>query len=510
MYTVRVELIEAIKEEFKEELAKRDYEYSDDAIDEIFDEWFSSKQMLFEILSKHPNWDTERFMVKFDEDFTRELDVAPAESFVNWLESVTNMSSYTKRNEYDWVEFMFSHALKFVVCKSTYIEESVWLNKINEQHEDFRFRDGMKSTKVMGKICKVLGWDQVEGFNAQYAKYCDAMSPIKVTRHTCISLNPVDYLLMSNGNSWKSCHYIGDHSGDAGCYSSGTISYMLDKHSIVFYTVDASFNGKMIERANKLQRQIFGYNNFQLFQSRLYPQANDYGAKDIYTDIRGIMQKVFSDCIGLPNLWVLKRKGLNVRRGMKATCYPDWQHQGNLCSTSVIKEKVDETLDEIVLGYQPICITCGEHHCHDGSISCCQGSRYQCEDCGCIIDEDEAHWVDGDPYCGDCVDYCSCCDEYTREEVTYIESEDRYVCESCLERYYYWCEDCEEYHDKDECTWLDVYGKMVCDACLEEYYEQCEECDKYYKKEDVEEYENEETGEVHFYCKRCAEANEAV
>lgn len=511
MYTARAEFIKAIKMEFMQELDKRSYEYSYDAIEEIFGQWFENKQMLLELLSKHPNWDAERFMVKFDEDYTRELDTMPACQFVDWLRGRTRMDDYTRENEYGWIEFSFEHALKFVLCVSTYITESEWLNKINEISDEFRFREGMKATKVMGKICKALGWDQVEGFNAEYAKYCDAMSPIKVTRHTCISLNPVDYLLMSNGNSWRSCHYIGDTNGGAGCYSSGTISYMLDANSIVFYTVDASFDGKEIERAKKLQRQIFGYNDFQLFQSRLYPQAHDYGAKDIYTDIRGIMQKVFADCMGLPNLWVLRRKGLNVRKGSCATCYPDWDSQGNLCSTSIIKGKADESLDGIVLGYQPICITCGEYHHNTENISCCQDySEYTCEDCGRMLDEDDVYWVNGDPYCRECVDYCHCCSEYTREETTYIESEDIYVCESCLEYYYYWCDECEEYHNRDYCTWLDVYDKYVCDDCIEEYYEQCDECGKYYKKEDVKEIEDEETGEVHFYCKHCAEANEAV
>ena len=512
MYTAKSEFIEAIKREFRQELDNRSYEFDFEAIDKIFDEWFSNKQMLLEILSKHPNWDAERFMVKFDEDYTRELNTVPARMFIDWLYDHTNMESYTKRDDMGWCTFHFGSALKYLVCDSTYITDNDWLPKVNELNEQFRFREGMKSTKVLGKICKVLGWDQIEGFNAEYAKYCDSMSPIKVTRHTCISLNPVDYLLMSNGNSWRSCHYIGNHIDDAGCYSSGTISYMLDKHSIVFYTVDASFKGKEIERTEKLQRQIFGYNDFQLFQSRLYPQANDYGAQDTYTDIRGVMQKVFSDCIGLPNLWVRRKKDLNVRRGDYGTCYADWQCGGNLYSTSVFKEKINENLAEIILGYQPICVTCGEYHKNTENISCCQNyNEYHCEDCGCILDnEDDVYWVNGDPYCRECVDYCNCCEEYTREETTYIPSEDCYVCESCLEHYYYYCDDCQEYINKDDAIWMDVYGKYVCNHCFDEYYEECEECGKRYYAEDMEECVNEETGEVYYCCKRCAEENEAV
>ena len=56
MYEVKTEVIRNIKEEFINELIKRDYEYSGYALDSIINEWMKCKQNLLELLSKHPLW----------------------------------------------------------------------------------------------------------------------------------------------------------------------------------------------------------------------------------------------------------------------------------------------------------------------------------------------------------------------------------------------------------------------------------------------------------------------
>jgi hypothetical protein len=380
----------------------------------------------------------------------------------------------------------------------------------------------MKSTKVMRKICATFGWDKIEGherdingnlvkfnkFERVYARYCDALCPIKVTRHTCISLNPIDFLLMSNGNSWDSCHYIGDDCSDAGCYSSGTISYMLDEHSFIFYTVSSEFDGVKIEIEPKVQRQVFGYNDGQLLQSRLYPQSNDYSAEVQYTDIRNIVQKVVADCFEKPNLWVKRKVDGKVQRGRYATVYDDWYHFSSLCSVSVLKEVVESEHIPIVMGAQPMCIKCGDYHHTTGNISCCY-MEHICSCCGDEICEDDIRWVGDNPCCPDCASWCDECEHYDyNDNVHWIQSEDRYVCDDCLDRYYRYCEDCNEYVHRDNCTYVGSIGEYVCDDCLERYYERCSECGVYYYKEDMTEVVDDETGEVKFYCSGCHEKAE--
>lgn len=512
MYEISGKIMSDIKNEFIRELENRNYRYSDSAIDDILDEWYRQKQGLLSLLSKHPNWEPERLMVHFDADYSRRLDTNTTNSFFYWIKNNYDNTALDVESAKVWekcYEFMWNYCttetyLPEIKDKtiSRYNNDGIYeeytynpLDELNAFLPELHARVGQKNTKIVGKICTHFGLDKIkkygtkinpvtgeveenaliDSYDKQFAKYCDALSPIKVTRHTCISLNPIDYLLMSNGNSWRSCHYIGDDANDAGCYSSGTISYMLDKHSIIFYTVDAGFNGVCIEREPKIQRQVFGYNDFQLLQSRLYPQNNDSGATDTYTDIRNIMQKVVADCLAAPNRWIKKRVQ-NVEHGYNATCYPDWNCQTNLCSTSVLRGKENDNLEPIILGAAPICIECGERHSYDESINHC-GSGYTCTCCGDRVSEDYVCWVGDDPYCSDCVTYCEVCGEYeVNDEATWIESEDRYVCQDCLENYYTYCDECGKYECNEHITYIEEYDRNVCHNCLEENYSRCDKC----------------------------------
>lgn len=535
MYEVNDKIMQEIKHEFIAELENRDYSYSVEAIDTILNEWFERKQMLLSLLSKHPNWNADRLMIHFDADFSRKLNTNATYDFFEWVREKGNTLLMDE-----------SMARKFEICMtfmwrycqtSTYLEDAclneyrsgyddgMWcskeidaLNELNELIPELHARVGQKNTKIVGKICSHFNIDKgkvygekynyatgeieenvlIDSYDKQFAKYCDAISPIKITRHTCVSLNPIDYLLMSNGNSWRSCHYIGDYANDSGCYSSGTISYMLDENSIIFYTVDANFDGEYIEREPKIQRQVFGYNDFQLMQSRLYPQNNDCGASDLYTDIRNIMQKVIADCLKEPNRWV-KKKVRNVRHGSDATCYADWESQGSLCSTSVLRGRESDSLTPITLGAAPICIECGFTHSFTENINECS-SGCHCENCGDTISNgDSIYWIGDSPYCCDCVTYCDCCDEYVLNDNTvWIERENRYVCDDCIRDYYVYCEECNEYVYNDEVTYISELGMWVCNDCIDRYYVECDECGKLIYKDEA----------INGLCEDCFNAKE--
>lgn len=509
------EIITALKDEFMTELYEREYSYEDFAINAIFDEWFKQKTGLIDLLSKHPNWNPAKMMIQFDEDFSREIDIATACEFFVWLSRNTHINNinceYAVNEYYNYKESLYS-TLRYNFINDTYIPERLKdkCDAMNTLAEEFRFRPGMKVTKVIGKICKHYGWDKIKNYNAEYAKFCDAMSPLKVKRHTCISVNPLDYLLMSNGNSWTSCHDIKENS-NAGCYSSGTISYMLDRDSIIFYTVSSYFDGEDIELTKKLQRQVFGYHDYQLLQSRLYPQSNDCTGSETYKDIRNIMQKVIADCLGMPNLWV-KRHVDNVILGEGATCYPDWSCQASLCSTSVIKGKEADVLDTMVLGAKPICISCGYTHNTDENIDCCQnGNRVECCNCGYIMDEDDAFFFDGDYYCEDCCTRCDCCGAmHPNSDITYLSYRNEGICQDCLEEYYSYCTHCGEYVFDDHITFVDDEDEWICDDCIDADYQKCDDCGNYFhvRNERIKAYQDTETGEVNWYCECCADKYE--
>lgn len=254
----------------------------------------------------------------------------------------------------------------------------------NDYFPEAKVRVGQKLSKVINKILCLLGVNKAPDYNKEFAKLADGLNPLKIKRHTIISVHPIDYLTMSFGNSWASCHTIdkrNDRDIDSehnyrGCNSSGTMSYMLDGTSCVFYTVDASHDGKNLELADKINRCMFHYYDHRLVQGRVYPQSNDSGANDFYRDIREIAQKVFADMLGVPNYWT-NNKGTDacdIVTLSKGTHYKDYLHY-ETCNVSTLKDADKDELLPIRIGHDPICPCCGKTHSRETNIECwsCNG-----------------------------------------------------------------------------------------------------------------------------------------
>ena len=538
MYEVSNEVKETIVKDMCEELGDRNYPYSYDAIKKIVNKSIEVKSSLIDLLSRHPNWIPDKLMIQFDSDYNRQFSTDALYHFGRWIERAIRKERDLNNLDYDVLHFIQNKIVGQFFNETMDYD----INQLNEENTNFKLRNNMKASKAILKLCKEMGYDKLphlgelwnstperikyDDFNYEYALLCDNINPIKTTRHTCISLNPIDYLLMSNGDSWQSCHDIGDFEDEPGCYSSGTISYMLDECSFIFYTVDKDYDGKHIELEEKVQRQVFGYKDEVFIQSRLYPQSMDYGAEAIYTDIRNIVQKVIADCLEKPNFWSKTTSDVNdiVVKGVGATCYPDWYRDNpgaKHCSISRIKGTTNHPL--IVLGAKPICIECGGTHDVNDNINCCSSRNgHYCEGCGDWVDEDDEYWVGDYAYCRDCVTYCEDCGDYEVNdyvvEINYIDGwghhSTKYVCESCANDYYrceccgelwdcdnmtittednwycpdcddnwFICDNCGDIHDSNYMNYDDQTGNNYCNDCYEDILEEREE------KEEDDEYE---------------------
>lgn len=180
--------------------------------------------------------------------------------------------------------------------------------------DGIELKHGMKTSRAFNKVCVHYGLDKahprkaivnengaavektVYPYDKLFAQYADLVTA--GTRHLyfIISLNPLDYLTMSFGPNWKSCHSI-----DGGSYMGGCLSYMLDNTSMITFVVD-SIDGNIHEKG-KIYRQMFHYNNGFFIQNRMYPQGKD-GAVDLYEKFRVIVQDEFTNILGLAeNNW---------------------------------------------------------------------------------------------------------------------------------------------------------------------------------------------------------------
>ena len=477
-------------------LNEYDYDYSSNALLDIIDEWELRKGGLIEAFKKHPNYLEGKFMIAFDADYERRVDRNASYEFKNWIMECAmqaKANTYPEAVKGDYYCGLNICVYDFFYYLANYAERCIsetTADYLSGMFKELHFHTGQKTSRVINKICQYLGFDKVDGYNREFAKYADSLSPMVIKRHTVLSINPLDYLTMSFGNSWASCHTIdkenqrGLPNSYSGCYSSGTISYMLDETSMVLYTVDASYEGDEYWGEDKINRQMFHYGNEKLIQSRLYPQDNDCDG-EAYTPYRNIVQEIISTIFDFPNLWTLS-KGIDAVSAFvnhNGTNYPDYYHFRN-CSISRIKGS--ENTSKITVGARPICIDCGRHHNIEDTINCCK-SGYICADCGARMDEDDVYWVNDETYCRECVGYCEHCNEYHRGEETYIEGYG-YVCNDCRDEYFYYCNYCGEYVRERDAYWVECEDEYVCEDCLNNNYTRCDDCGEFFRTEDVSEY----------------------
>ena len=478
-------------------LSEYDYQYTEEALNKIIDTWATNKADLITAIKKHPNYLQGKFMIVFSHNFDRTVDKTAINGFKKWLLNsetcfaVREFMTEEMRNEV--IDYgrklpndIFCFLTEMTNMTGQYIDDYI-VERLDNISPDLHAHKGQKMSRVVNKLLTYVGFNKLPDYNREFAKYADALNPLQITRHTVLSVNPLDYLTMSFGNSWASCHTIDKENkrnmpnSYEGMYSSGTVSYMLDKPSMVFYTVDASYNGNDFWNEPKINRQMFHWGEEKLVQGRLYPQDND-GDNSVYTPYREIVQNIMSELFEFPNLWTVAKGTSAAGRYVCSygTHYRDYDNYDN-CTLSRIKGSENEKY--INVGHDPICIKCGNEHDIQENISCC-ARKVTCAECGCEIDEDEARYIDGEYYCDDCSFWCDCCDEYRVGVATEVRGGGT-VCSSCIEDHYTFCDDCEEYVRNRYIN--EINGEHICNECFEENFGPCDHCGAMHRFTDMRE-----------------------
>lgn len=235
------------------------------------------------------------------------------------------------------------------------VVEYVKQNKIN-----ITMTKDMKTGRAFNRVCANYGVDQLPDYNKLFARYSDMVSGLKRKLKFFVSLNPLDYLTMSFGNSWASCQTI-DKMNErcmpnnySGAYCGGTLSYMLDKTSIITFVHDHIPTS--IEEG-KIYRNMFHYSDGLLIQGRIYPQGND-GATDLYKEFREIVHAEFASLLKLKsNTWV-KKNNMDSNYSTCGVHYRDYFHF-SACNATYPKEMSSASDNVIEIGHVRICPKCG-------------------------------------------------------------------------------------------------------------------------------------------------------
>lgn len=230
---------------------------------------------------------------------------------------------------------------------------------------------GTKTSRAFNKICVHYGVNKLHPetttveengttiqkttypYDKVFAEYADLVSNLKRKMQFVISLNPLDYLTMSNGINWKSCHNIHD-----GCYKAGTISYMLDTTSIITFAVKEINDD--IHKIPKVYRQMYHYSDNLFVQSRLYPQGND-GATNLYDQFRGYVIKEFSSLLRVNGEWTHKAGYDYCVKHINSIGkhYTDYYHRNDTGIFYPTNKESDIQNFKMTVGHETICANCG-------------------------------------------------------------------------------------------------------------------------------------------------------
>ncbi len=196
-------------------------------------------------------------------------------------------------------ERKFSIALYFL---STLDISEIASNSLvnSRQVFDTEFKPGAKVSRILGKLV-----------NKNYAhdiqtKYSMFLQKLKSKGKAVISIDPVDYLTMSeNKSGWRSCHALD------GEYRTGTLAYMVDESTMIAYvktSEDVVINDKCLPYSNKTWRQIVLVDKFLnlSIQGRQYPAEMPNNA----TTVSNMLVQLFGNAKGAEYTYATKRCGV--------------------------------------------------------------------------------------------------------------------------------------------------------------------------------------------------------
>jgi len=337
---------------------------------------------------------------------------------------------------------------------------------------------GRKCSKILRAICIKYGADKlvppyedlntgrkVNEFEREFAPLADSVNELILTNTAVLSIHPCDFLSVSNGNSWRSCHDIGfSYLGE---WSSGVLSYFNDNSSMVFYTVgDKVDSDYHLEK--KLTRQMFHYNKGTLVQSKLYP---DSGNNELHTLYRNVVQGIIAEASDKPNAWTLLRvqrdvsKRLTTARG--STHYKDYLN-GCGATSSLLRDSVQV---KVRIGSKPLCFKCGHEYSRSSGL-CCSTCPSECNKCGKAIGGCygmQYNIVGGQKYCVECSFRCNSCRREVVGERHYVTGSNRFsqisACDECFTNLYSPCSECGQ-HFRTERMYDYEDGSRLCVRCF--------------------------------------------
>lgn len=322
---------------------------------------------------------TGKKMFSIDELVDAKIQKAKFKVMDAW--NCSTLATMESHNRYD--EFCYYVNNFFYGCCSPILTRDFVLDKSRDTPE---LKKGTKTSRAFNKVCTHYGVDKlhpevttvngvektVYPYNKVFAEYSDLVTVLTRKMPFIISLNPLDYLTMSHGINWVSCHNI--RSG--GC-KGGTLSYMLDSVSIITFVVE-KIEGD-IHLLPKVYRQMYHYEKNLFIQNRLYPQGND-GAINLYDKFRSYVIEEFDSLLEAGGEWTHKvgpdECCNHAKNAEGSQHYPDHTYNRNVCVFYPTNNEPSIKNHVMTIGHIGICVNCGKEYDDHGRLN-----HYSLNDC---------------------------------------------------------------------------------------------------------------------------------
>lgn len=448
------------KTELKEQV-KRVIEYSQDIdnplVDDLIEKWYIAKKDFIKLFDGNLIYSTPD---KITIDLNEQQKQDKVDKFCYMLNR--RFSEYS-----DLIDFI------------TFNSDSFFDNILKDDYDmdGYHIKAGIK----MSKAFRSFVHDEDDLYYIQTAA-SQIIQEAKITGYLCLSVHPLDYLSSSeNTYNWRSCHSLD------GEYRNGNLSYMLDKSTIVCYICDNEdkqlphFPPSVPWNSKKWRMLLFVSDNKNaLFAGRGYP----FFSKTLMEETKERMIKLLSHDKG--NSWQRYYFGSEWSYWhddcIKSHTYKHWDADDGI----VFKDKYFPIKDTLYAASELITDITELHfndllrssvydpyYCWDkrsgATIHFTIGAKVKCLKCGAYLEDDDEAMV-----CKDCLEgsgmvTCSDCGQLVREdEAIWLDREDRYICPSCYEDNYLTCENCLEIFHRDDIVYDEVRDRYYCTECYED------------------------------------------
>lgn len=396
--------------------------------------WYNNKRQQIELLRKHPYWSEEAKAVIFLQTETRRVDIPLAgrrfgDLFHYVNANISGSVDTTLPGAIQSAMFSMNNGEPPVVNQGMIDMITGRYSSMDSIHKQIRncLSVGCRINKLARKafeFCKLSSGEIINAttirsgdssFDKVYAIFSDCLSELTVEKITLLSVHFNDFMLMSNGNSWSSCHFINshnifhEHTGQSvhGEYKQGCLSYALDAPSMILYTLPATYEGDEYYRAPKLNRMCCQYENGVLITGKCYPNNED----SLITRYRNILQQIISQCGGFPNLWTFSKNTSKITTFVKtapgSAHYPDYTYDKQKPTVSLCRNITLDLDNPMTIGHKAHCLYCSKEIDNDRR-SWLQCSKHEikmvCSACGKRTDS--LYDIRGEKYCDDCTFFC--------------------------------------------------------------------------------------------------------